>query len=325
MYRRLIVFILLTVSFQACTFFNNPGGELIKVDAKPGNGFMYPYYLFLPDNIDQHSELVFIVEPNNSGFASDLFQEHIDKAERTASKDFYAGNFISRNLKYPLLVPVFPRPESDWKIYTHALDRDVMLQKGNDLERLDLQLIAMFKDAGKMLAEKGFTVDEKFLMTGFSASGTFANRFSFLHPEYLHGYAAGGINGLLMLPVSEIDGKEINFPLGVNDFKELTGKEFNFDEFRAVPQLLFMGETDTNDAIPYEDGYDPEERELVFELLGEKMMPERWNKCIDFYNSEGINAILHTYKDTGHEQPDKIKQDILEFFIVALEGNDPPV
>lgn len=322
MYRLSVTFIFLTALLQACNFFKNPGGELVKIEASPGSGFFYPYYLFLPDNMEQHTDLVFIIEPNNSGFASDVIQEHSDKAARIASADFYTGNFISRNLKYPLLVPVFPRPESDWKIYTHALDRDVMLQNGNELERLDLQLISMFRDAGEMLEEKGFMVNEKFLMTGFSASGTFINRFSLLHPEQLLGYAAGGVNGLLMLPVPVIGGKKLNFPLGVNDFVEITGKDFNFGEFRTVPQLLYMGETDTNDAIPYEDGYDIEERELVFELLGEQMMPQRWNNCMDIYKEEGINATFRTYKDTGHEHPEKVKQDILQFFLTALKDNE---
>ena len=32
-----------------------------------------------------------------------------------------------RVLKVAVLMPVFPRPKTDWQIYTHALDRDALM------------------------------------------------------------------------------------------------------------------------------------------------------------------------------------------------------
>ena len=97
----------------------------------------YSYFLFIPNGVSEHDTNYLIIEPNNSGFADDNLHKHKEKAKRIATIDYYLGNWIARKLTYPLIVPVFPRTESDWKIYTHALDRDVMLQKGNSLERLD--------------------------------------------------------------------------------------------------------------------------------------------------------------------------------------------
>ncbi len=90
---------------------------------------------------------------------------------------------MAEKLKYPLLVPVFPRSHTDWKTYTHALDRDVICKRNSPLERIDLQLLAMIKDAKTKLASSGYPTKDKFLMTGFSASGTFVNRFALIHPD----------------------------------------------------------------------------------------------------------------------------------------------
>ena len=294
-------------------------GELIFTEARPENGFNFPYFLFIPDDINPDEKLVLIAEPNNSGFVSDDFEKHIEKAQRTASRDFYTGNYVARKLKYPLLVPVFPRPEIDWKIYTHAFDHDVARQKGNELERIDLQLLAMVEDAKKKLAEKGFWLNDKFLMTGFSASGTFVNRFTAVHPEKVLAAAAGGLNGLLIIPFSELENEPLNFPLGVNDFQNLFGKPFNAEAFKNTPQFLFMGELDDNDAIPYEDGYDLDERELVFKLLGEEMQPARWQKCREIYGQENVNATIKTFPGIGHEQPKAVKDEIVKFFKKQLD------
>jgi hypothetical protein len=289
-------------------------GELIFTEARPESGFNFPYFLFIPDKMSVQNEQVLIVEPNNSGFADNDLQKHIEKAQRTATREFYTGNYVARKLQYPLLVPVFPRTRTNWKIYTHAFDRDVASQKDNELERIDLQLLAMAEDAKNVLAEKGFRLNNKFLMAGFSASGTFVNRFTAIHPEKVMATAAGGINGLLILPLEKLENELLNFPLGVNDFQDLFGKLFNAEAFKNKPQFLFMGELDDNDAIPYEDGYDLGERVLVFKLLGEEMQPARWQKCREIYGQENVNATIKTFPGIGHEQPEAVKDEIVEFF-----------
>lgn len=291
------------------------GGEALLIESNSAKGFNYPYYLFIPDNIADDKELTLITEPNNSGFVSDDLVKHLEKAQRIATLDFYAGNYVARNLHLPLLVPVFPRSESQRHTYTHSLDRDVMLQKDTDLERLDLQLLAMIEDASERLMEMGYEIDEQFFITGFSASGTFANRFTALHPGKVKAVAAGGINGLLFLPLEEINGTKLTYPVGTFDFDELSGKPFNASAFKAVPQFYFMGALDDNDAIPYDDAFDPPEREVIYQILGREMQPLRWKNCQRIYKTEGVNAQFRTYEGIGHEQPDEIKEDILEFFL----------
>lgn len=299
-------------------------GELIFVEPGRKDPFKYPYFLYIPDEVPVKEKVYFIVEPNNSGFVDDDLETHIEKAKRTATNDFYLGNHVANTLKTPLLVPVFPRSKSDWKIYSHSLDRDVMLQKGNSLERIDNQLIEMFEDARIRLEEKGIPSYPQFLLTGFSASGTFANRFTLIHPDKVLAVAAGGLNGLLMLPVDSLANETLNYPIGLADFSKITSKTFQREEFLSTPQFYFMGALDANDAIPYDDAYDEPERDQIFRLLGEQMQPERWENCRDLYALHQADAKIKTYEHIGHEHPEEVKSDIVEFFKSKLEYQYQP-
>lgn len=296
-----------------------PEGKLLLVEEQPEKSFNFPYYLFIPDKLSSGQEKFLIVEPNNTGMATDDFQQHLEKAQRTASKDFYLGNYAAVELGYPLLVPVFPRAKSTGNMYTHSLDRDVMLQKDNELERLDLQLLKMVGDAREKLKQQGIEVSSEVLMTGFSASGTFANRFSLLHPEKIKAVAAGGLNGILMLPLSEEEGQKLTYPAGIEDFDSLFGKSFDRDAFENTPQFLFMGALDENDALPYDDAYDPVERKAIEAVLGSQMLPQRWNNSRMLYAREGINAEVKTFPQLGHEHPEEVKEAIVEFFKKAIK------
>ncbi len=295
-------------------------GEMVFAEPDSDGKFDYPYYLFIPEDVPQNEKVYVVVEPNNSGFVDDDLQKHIEKAQRTAYNDYYLGSYVAQNIKSPLLVPVFPRGKTDWKIYTHALDRDVMLQKNNSLERIDKQLLGMFEDARLRLENKSILTRDAFLLTGFSASASFANRFTLLHPDKVFAVAAGGLNGLLMLPRDSLNNEALKYPVGTSDIKDISGRAFQKEMFRSTPQFYFMGQLDENDAIPYDDAFGQSEREQIFRLLGTRMQPERWNNCMQIYDDLNINAIFRTYEDVGHEHPEEIKQEVLEFFKTRIDG-----
>ncbi len=304
------ILVVLSLSLYGCS---NIGGELIPVEANSDFEFNFPYFLFIPEEAAKNSTVSLIVEPNNSGFTSDDFDDHLDQAKGLASNRGNLGNFLAHEMGYPLLVPVFPRENENWRIYTHALDRDVMLQKQTSLERIDLQLLSMVEDANKRLVNMGFSVKDDFLITGFSASGTFSNRFSMIHPTKVSICIAGGLNGILMFPTDSIDNTALNYPLGTNDFFEVTGQSFDSTAFQNMPQFLFMGELDDNDAAQYGDAYSEEERAIIFNPLGESMQPDRWEICMNEYKNRGINAELRTYSEIGHTINTTIRKDILNF------------
>lgn len=272
---------------------------------------MYPYLLQIPkDPIAGATRL--LVEPNNTGTVSDDPQVHLDAAHHLVRNAL--GGSLAARLNVPLLVPVFPRPEADWKIYTHQLDRDSMRIKSGPMRRLDLQLIAMIEDAQRRLRAAGIHVDDRVLMTGFSASGTFANRFTMLHPTRVRAVATGGLNGLLMVPTPALGAVALPYPIGTADVGQLTGKRVDVAAWRLVPQFIYMGELDDNDALQFDDGYDDDERALVYSVLGERMQPDRWTRVQALYRDAGANATLNTYAGIGHGTDKRIAGELEEFF-----------
>src|SRR5690606_13991730 len=121
--KKLIIIFTTTILLQGCS---NINGEVTLVSENSNSGFNFPYFLFIPEEAKQNKSVFLIVEPNNTGFTSDDFTDHQDQAENLATNDHNLGNFLAHELGYPLLIPVFPRGKENWKIYTHALDRDAM-------------------------------------------------------------------------------------------------------------------------------------------------------------------------------------------------------
>ena len=282
---------------------------VVEIGAAPEKGFNFPFLLKIPE---QNKTQYLIVETNNTGKVADNFAEHYASA-KTAIIGNAIGPWVAKQLNAPILMPVFPRSEQDWQTYTHALDRDTLLIKSGNLKRLDLQLLAMINEAKQLLLQHSVPVNDKVIMTGFSASGTLANRFSVLHPDALQLVVAGGLNGILMLPLGTLKEHTLNYPLGINDIEKITGQAFAQSQWQALPQFLFMGANDTNDAAEYDDAYSEDERQVIYSAMGRSMQPERWQFCQDVYAEFQVNVVFKTYQGIGHGTNLAIHQDILAF------------
>jgi len=308
---KLLFLTYLIIATAGCNEAN--ANTLIKIPGNPQEGFNYPYYLYIPANTDKKSLLYLLVEPNNTGTVSDSLKIHDDNAKREAEHSSL-GVGIAKRLKIPFLIPVFPRPKSNWKTYTHALDRDSIMIKEGPMKRLDLQLISMVKNAGKQLQKRNIAIREKIFLNGFSASGTFANRFTILHPQIVKATVSGGLNGFLILPIEKINNQRLMYPIGIADYEQITGRKFALAVYREVAQFLYMGEKDDNDATLFSDGYENEEREIIHKCIGKKMMPDRWKNCQKIYKNKKINVRFLTYKDVGHGTTEKVREEIYQFF-----------
>ncbi len=318
------IFILIFNCFYFVSSAQHSTTETLKTDSlliikkKPEKGFYNDYILFIPKGTPLNKKTFLLVEPNNTGKVSDSMEVHEQYAIDLASVSS-VGNNVSTELRIPLLVPVFPRPESDSLMYTHALDRDVVLAKSTVLKRLDLQLLGMVNDAFGILASMDILVDPKFFMNGFSASATFTNRFSFIHPEKIKALAIGGFNGELIAPQKEINGVKLNYPIGINDFPELFGKKPDFKAYKSIPQFMYMGKLDDNDAVQYDDAYNETERKIINENIG-KNVQERWLECQKIYKENGINAIFQTYDNVGHWTTSEVNLQVIKFFLSQMRG-----
>ncbi|GGD24581.1 hypothetical protein [Flavobacterium orientale] len=314
----------LLFSFLGCNAFAQPStnsffqkDSLIVVTKQPNKGFYHEYIIFIPKGTPLNATSVLLVEPNNTGKITDSIEIHKEAAIALASVSS-VGNNCATELKIPLLVPVFPRPASQPLLYTHALDRDVLLNQTPEYKRLDLQLLEMINDAKNRLASLEIEIAPKFFMCGFSASGTFVNRFSLMHPEKIKALAIGGFNGKLMLPLEALNGEELNYPIGIKDFSKLFDKNFDFTNFKEIPKHIYMGALDTNDAVQFDDAYSGSERKIINENLG-KSVQERFVNCQNYYQKQGIVATFKTFEKVGHWTTSEMNLEVILFFLNELK------
>jgi len=288
--------------------------DFVRIDADSRAGFGYPYYLYVPPELRDESQKkqthTILVLPNNTGKVDDDFAVH----ETDVKKRMTTAGGIASALKVAILMPVFPRPQSDWRIYTQALDRDSMVTERKEYRRLDLQMVAMIDDARKRLAEDGMKFDKRVLINGFSAQGMFANRFTFLHPNRVKAAAIGSPGGWPIAPVEKYKDKTLRYPIGVADLKTITGKKLDLKALRKVPLFVFIGSKDENDSVPFGDSYDDEDRELINPLFG-KMPVDRWPISETLYKQAGLNAEFRIYPGIAHMVVPLMRDDIRAFLL----------
>lgn len=295
--------------------------QLLRFEADSARGFNFPYLVFLPAGVPLLDSLFLLVEPNNTGFWNDTLAVH-ERAARYTAQVSSVGHAVAKSLRIPLLVPVFPRPTRDSLTYTHAFDRDAALLCRGAMQRLDKQLLAMVDDARSRLATQNIILRKQVLLNGFSASGTFVNRLALIHPERVAATACGGINALPMLPVTTLRNTTLNYPLGLADFTLLFGKAPNLTRYRQIPQLLYMGEYDDNDAVLFDDAYGNEECNTVFAVIGKTMLPDRWATGSAVYRFVTQKALFSLYPGIGHGTTDAMNQEIAQFFNDVIQATN---
>ena len=126
----------------------------------------------------------------------------------------------------------------------------------------------MIDDAHQRLAERDILIDDKVFLNGFSASGSFVNRFALLHPELVKAVASGSPGGWPTVPVDSWEGQNLIYPVGTEDLESLIGKPFNLKAYQSVPAFIYIGDNDSNDAVPYSDGFSDTERQIIYNLFG---------------------------------------------------------
>ena len=289
------------------------------VDAAPANGFHSGYYLYVPASLQRDADgmATLLVQPNNSGRVSDDLATH----RRDAWLTGFERKRVAEELGVALLVPAFPRPARDWRVYTHALDRDVLTTRKPELARLDLQLIAMIDDARARLRAEGTRVDARVLLQGYSASGMFANRFTVLHPDRVRAATIGAPGGWPIAPVAKVGIAALPYPSGIADLETLTGKPFDAVAFARVPQLLYMGDADDNDSLDFGDGWDAPMASEVDRLFGVSPLA-RWKHAEALYARAGANARFELVPGVGHDR--KALQARSTAFIKQVLADTPP-
>ena len=182
-------------------------------------------------------------------------------------------------------------------IYTHMLTSQALKTDFDTIKRVDKQYANMIGNAKKVLSMLGYDVNNKIIMTGFSASSKFALRFALLYPQLVNTVIAGGMSAIPCLPIKKLNGEILNYPLGVNDYQELMQKPFNEEEYRKINQYLFMGDLDENDPVKYDDCVTEEERNIIYKIYSENIQ-KRWEKMVEIIKKLNLTNV-HAYLIKG--------------------------
>ena len=142
----------------------------------------------------------------------------------------------------------------------------------------------------------------------------FANRFTFLHPDRVKAAAIGSPGGWPILPVERFDDKDLRYPIGIADFRLISGKKLDLKALRRVPLFIFMGDRDDNDSVVFGDSYDDEDRDLIIPLFG-KMPVDRWEIARSLYAKAGLNAEFKLYPGVAHTVTLQMRDDIRAFLL----------
>ena len=283
--------------------------------AKQSAGFYWPYLLYMPQ---KGRALFLLAAPNNTGFETTdpelLAADGACTAERTAA--------LADHLGTPVLVPLFPRPPvpgQEESLYLHALTRASLLTKIPEYARVDLQFIAMLDDAASTLANQGMKVSRRILITGFSASGSFASRFAMLHPDRVLAVAAGSPGGWPIVPVTKDGGSALPYPVGIDDLKPLTGTTPALSSLRRVAWFFFLGDRDTHDSVPYRDSFSKADESLISQRFGSSPVT-RWKEAERLYRVKGLDARFKLYPGVGHEVSREMQDDIYAFFVAVTRS-----
>ena len=289
--------------------------KLVFVEAEPDEGFNFGYFMLL-NTFGEDKNIQMIGEMNNTQTTNDN-EENFERCKHHFFKNSLLCKHMSSFYKNSAIIyPTFLRPyaskeelDHEKNIYTHALTSFALHTKRKDIKRVDLQFIAMFEHSKKLLREWGYTPTEKLIMTGFSASSKFAQRFAFLHPEYVSAVIAGGMSATLCLPTTNYKGYTLNYPLGTNDYEQITGKKFDKTAFDKIPHYVMMGDQDQNDPVPYSDCFTDEEREIIINVF-HKDMQQRWNVMLDIIKDLNLN--VYTFLNKGFDHTSRNMPKYLE-------------
>lgn len=333
--------------------------EYIVLPPNPDEGFYFPMLLCVGNGNDVRMKtekkhlFVDILNVEQMKSKEDFDSLNYDDAIGSAG----LGHMMAVWLEMPFILPLIPKlniefsTEETGRVYTYesAFDRDTIFYKEilsgemygpsvakevreQIVERgfkpeafidIDEQLIKMIKFANEYLRKYGYNMEDKVFMNGFSASGTFVDRFATMHPEIVRAYAGLAAGDSFVLPIDKLEGHNLILPLGVSDYQKATGRTFSLKDYNSVARILQMGEKDTNDVMKYRSCFGKDELEIAYDLWGETTL-ERAYDLYDDFSMTGGHGLLIIDKDIEHGTSFEMKKYLLDFYYANI-GDDTSI
>ena len=192
------------------------------------------YIIGIPYSMKDNTEI--LVETYNSGGKeADRYSENVEDAitdKGNPIERFYA-DFIT---DFPVVIPIVPclKGMPDFQQMSVDSVKNFQIQK----------MVKECIDSAKMKIEQitGKKVQDKIFLSGYSASGVFAQRFALVYPELINRVLIGGAAGTIPVP-----SKKIKFPIGIQDYTELFGREFDSTAYKRIQFAYYVGEKEAEE------------------------------------------------------------------------------
>ncbi len=196
------------------------------------NGINIPSILAIPLSNEVNNQIV--VEANN------LESEDSKKTLEQGIQTGYRLACLTRDLPALIIIPLIPSHKN--YPYLQQLSIECFdIPKGDKNYRIDEQVVRIINKSKVILKnEVGLTASDKIFLNGYSSSGVFAQRFALLHPDVVETACIGGASGSIPVPT-----KDLSYPLGIADYEQLTGKEFDFENYSKIKFRYYVGELET--------------------------------------------------------------------------------
>lgn len=196
------------------------------------NGINIPSILAIPLSNEVNNQIV--VEANN------LESEDSKKILEQGIQTGYRLACLTCDLPAPIIIPLIPSHKN--YPYLQQLSIECFdIPKGDKNYRIDEQVVRIINKSKAILKnEVGLTASDKIFLNGYSSSGVFAQRFALLHPDVVETACIGGASGSIPVPT-----KDLSYPLGIADYEQLTGKEFDFENYSKIKFRYYVGELET--------------------------------------------------------------------------------
>lgn len=238
-------------------------GFLYEFEAIDNENIYLPFLLYVPINREGCKDLLVVCKTPYVSFGN--LEEAIMEMKynvRDGITYLSLGSYVSvlaGKYNNPVLIPLVPRCpgldtfymgyrmyHNDFTVPKRLFEVGFSKFNADDLEKfknLDKQILNMINYSIKVMKKNGYTVDDKVIMQGYSASGKLANFFSWLHPSKVKMIISGGTDGLMMYPIKEYKNYKFDYPIGINDV------DVDIDEFQKIKQFYFIAKNDINDPV----------------------------------------------------------------------------
>lgn len=277
----------------------------------------YEVQIIYPSEEDNYSIPYVLVTPkkmrDNCLLAVEVNNLETEDKDKLLDNGLLAAYCLTKKLKdfdNPVVVPIIPSVKNGVPYYQHLSRECFFIPEDNSFHRIDLQMLNIINDAKRRISEN-VEINDKIFLNGYSASGVFAQRFALLHPEIVDTLCVGGVIGSIPLPI-----KDFNYPLGIGDYSDITGKKFDFDSYSQINFRYYVGSLedkrknfeilDENGeyasmhdmsyfwrSVPFESG------KKLREMFGKDMF-ERSEKQFLMMNEMGMNVSYEIFEGRTH-------------------------